>query len=110
MAVIWDITSLDSTKTVGSLSDVITAIHWTASDSATVDGVVHIGSINNCTLIDPPDSSSFVKYESVTKTNVVDWLKAKLGADKVTTIEKYIANQIKESKTPTRKYGLPSSW
>ena len=35
MAVTWDIASLDATKTVGSLSDVVTTVHWTASDSET---------------------------------------------------------------------------
>ena len=30
MAVIWDIAALDATKTVGSLSNVVTTIHWTA--------------------------------------------------------------------------------
>ena len=33
MAVTWDVAALDATKTVGSLSDVVTTIHWTASDS-----------------------------------------------------------------------------
>ena len=31
MAVTWNVTQLDSTKTVGSLSDVVTTIHWTGS-------------------------------------------------------------------------------
>ena len=30
MAVTWDVHSLDVTKTVGSLSDVVTAINWYA--------------------------------------------------------------------------------
>ena len=33
MAVTWNVVSLDATKTVGSLSDVITTVHWTASDA-----------------------------------------------------------------------------
>ena len=36
MAVTWGVVSLDSTKTVGSLSDVVTTVHWIASDSETV--------------------------------------------------------------------------
>ena len=31
MAVTWSVVSLDSTKTVGSLSDVVTTVHWTAT-------------------------------------------------------------------------------
>ena len=33
MAVTWNVVSLDATKTVGSLSDVVTTVHWTASDA-----------------------------------------------------------------------------
>ena len=33
MAVKWDVIALDVTKTVGSLSDVVTNVHWTASDT-----------------------------------------------------------------------------
>ena len=36
MAVTWNVVSLDSTKTVGSLSDVVNAVHWTATDSEPV--------------------------------------------------------------------------
>ena len=35
MAAIWDIVNLDVTKTVGSLSDVVTVVHWQARDSET---------------------------------------------------------------------------
>ena len=31
MAVTWDVAALDATKTVGSLSDVVTTIHWDRS-------------------------------------------------------------------------------
>ena len=44
MAVTWDVGQLDATKTVGSLSDVITTVHWTAGDSETVSGVEHTAS------------------------------------------------------------------
>ena len=48
MAVTWDVVSLDATKPVGSLSDVITLVHWTAYDSETVgsgdSAVLHSGS------------------------------------------------------------------
>ena len=44
MAVTWNVVSLDSTKTVGSLSDVVTTVHWTASDSETVGSDTYTGS------------------------------------------------------------------
>jgi len=103
MAVTWDVVSLDATKTVGSLADVITTVHWTASDA---DGD-HTGSAYGSIGLAAADSSSFTAYASVTKDNAVAWAKAAIGSDEVTAIETGIAAQITESKTPTKTSGVP---
>jgi len=107
MAVTWDIAALDATKTVGSLSDVITTVHWTASDSETVSGVDHTGSAYGAIALAAADSGSFTAYASVTKENAVAWAKAAIGTDEVTAIETGIAAQITESKSPTVTVGVP---
>ena len=104
MAVTWNAT-LDVQKTVGSLSDVVTTIHWTASDS---DGE-HSGSSYGAVGLAEADSGSFTAYADITKETAVAWAKAALGADQVTAIETSIAAQITESKTPTRFTGTPWS-
>mgnify|MGYP003115910922 CR=1 FL=1 len=103
MAVTWDVASLDATKTVGSLSDVITTVHWTASDA---DGD-HTGYSYGAVGLADADSSSFTAYASVTKDNAIAWAKAAIGSDQVTAIETGIAAQITESKTPTVTAGVP---
>ena len=103
MAVTWNVVSLDATKTVGSLSDVITTVHWTASDA---DGD-HTGGNYGSVDLAAADSSSFTAYASVTKENAIAWAKAALGSDEVTSIETGIAAQITESKTPTKTSGVP---
>ena len=105
MAVTWDIVALDATKTVGSLSDVVTTIHWTASDA---DGE-HTGSSYGSVGLAEADSNSFIAYASITKNNAIAWAKAALGSDEVTRIETSIAAKITESKTPTRFTGTPWS-
>ena len=111
MAVTWDVVALDATKTVGSLSDVVTTIHWTASDSETVgsgdSAVVHSGSSYGSVGLAEADSKSFTAYADITKDNAIAWAKAAIGADEVTRIETSIAAQITESKTPTRSTGVP---
>jgi len=111
MAVTWDVVSLDSTKTVGSLSDVITTVHWRADDSETVgsgeSAVIHAGSSYGSVQLAAADSGSFIEYGSVTKANAIAWTKAALGSDEVTAIETDIASQISESKTPTVTSGVP---
>ena len=103
MAVTWDIASLDATKTVGSLSDVVTTVHWTASDS---DGD-HTGSAYGSVGLAEADSGSFTAYADITKANAIAWAKAALGSEEVTAIEARISAQITESKTPTVSSGVP---
>ena len=103
MSVTWDIASLDATKTVGNLSDVVTTVHWTASDA---DGD-HTGYIYGSVGLAEADSGSFTAYADITKDNAIAWAKAALGSDEVTAIETGIANQITESKTPTKTSGVP---
>ena len=105
MAVTWNVVSLDATKTVGSLSDVVTTVHWTASDA---DGD-HTGSSYGSVGLAEADSGSFTAYADITKDNAVAWAKAALGTDEVTRVETSIAAQITESKTPTTTTGVPWS-
>ena len=107
MAVTWSVVSLDSTKTVGSLSDVVTTVHWTASDSETVGEDTYTGSSYGSVGLAEADSSSFTAYGSITESDAVSWAKAALGADEVTAIETSIAGQITEAKTPTTTSGVP---
>ena len=103
MAVTWGIAALDATKTVGSLSDVVTTVHWTASDA---DGD-HSGYAYGSVGLAEADSSSFTAYADITKDNAITWAKAALGSSEVTAIETKIAAQITESKTPTVSSGTP---
>ena len=107
MAVTWSVGCLDSTKTVGSLSDVVTTIHWTASDSETVGSDTYTGSSYGSVGLAEADSSSFTAYASISESDAVTWAKAAIGTDEVTAIETGIAAQITEAKTPTRTSGVP---
>jgi len=107
MAVTWQIVNLDATKTVGSLSDVVTHVHWTAKETETVDGVDHIGYCCGQIGLAEADSGSFTAYADITKDNAITWAKAALGSDEVTKIETSVAAQIRESKTPTVSSGVP---
>tara|TARA_B100000212_G_C27309127_1_gene504940 strand:+ start:779 stop:1096 length:318 start_codon:yes stop_codon:yes gene_type:complete len=105
MAVTWNVVSLDATKTVGSLSDVVTTVHWTASDGEGLHSRFSYGSVR----LAEADSGSFTAYADITKDNAIAWAKAALGSDQITAIETSIAAQITESKTPTKTTGVPWS-
>ena len=108
MSVTWDVHSLDVTKTVGSLSDVVTAINWYAFEDVSKGDQTYTGSHYGSTPIADPDSESFITYADITKDNAIAWVKAGLGSDEVTALETQIAAQITESKTPTVTSGV--SW
>ena len=107
MAVTWSVASLDSTKTVGSLSDVVNTVHWTATDSETVGSDTYTGSSYGSVGLADSDSSSFTAYASISESDAITWAKAAIGADEVTAIETGIAAQITEAKTPTTTSGVP---
>ena len=76
MAVTWSVVSLDSTKTVGSLSDVVTTVHWTASDSETVGENTYTGSSYGSIGLAEADSSSFTAYADIKESDAIAWAKA----------------------------------
>ena len=104
MAVTWTIASMDRSITLDGKANVVTTIHWTASETDS-DGNTgsSYGSVG-VTL----GSGAFVAYADITEANAIQWAKDALGSDQVTAVETSIANQITEMKTPTVASGV--SW
>ena len=104
MAVTWTISSMDRDITQDGKANVVTTIHWRASDTDS-DGNTgsSYGSVG-VTL----GSGAFVAYADITEANAIQWAKDALGTDEVTAIETSIASQITEMKTPTVATGV--SW
>ena len=107
MAVTWDVVGLDSIKTVGSLSDVVTRVHWTATKSETVGSDTYTGKRLGVVDLADPDQSSFTAYTSIPKSDAISWAKNALGTDEITSIETSIDTQITEAKTANRIYEVP---
>ena len=103
MAVTWKINSMDREIKQGSNENIITQIHWTASDSD-ADGNTGsaYGSVG-VTLVGTP-----TPYADVTEADAIGWAKDALGDEQVTAIEENIASQIALMKTPTTASGV--SW
>ena len=110
MAATWIIKACDGKKTLDSLSDVITVIHYEVTDSEGTAPNIYYGRNIGVVSLAKPDSKSFIALASITNANLIAWTKAALGTDKVTEIETNIAAQIAEAKTPTVFSGfVPSS-
>ena len=102
MAVVWKINTLDRDLTQGSNENIITQIHWTASDSD-ADGNTgsSYGSVG-VTLVGTPTA-----YADVTEADAIGWAKDALGDEQVTAIEVSIALQIDAMANPTTASGVP---
>ena len=107
MAVTWKVVSLDSTKTVGSLSDVVTQIHFTVTNTEHVAENTYAKSSPGCIALAAPDASSFTAYADIKEADALAWAKAALGAEEVATIETAVTAKITESETLTTTSGVP---
>ena len=103
MAVTWTISSMDRDITQDGKADVVTTIHWRASD---IDSDGNTGSSYGSVGV-TLGSQSFIAYADITEANAIQWAKDALGADEVKSIEDSIANQISAMKTPTTASGVP---
>ena len=103
MAITWKINSMDREIKQGSNDNIVTTLHWTASETDS-DGNTgsSYGSVG-VTLVGTPKA-----YADITEADAIGWAKDALGSDEVTAIETSIASQITEMKTPTTATGV--SW
>ena len=101
---IWTIASMDRDITQDGKANVVTNIHWRASETDS-DGNTgsSYGSVG-VTL----GSGAFVAYADIKESDAIQWAKDALGEDEVKKIEDGIASQIAEQKTPTTASGV--SW
>ena len=78
-------------------------VHWTASLSEGSETAYTYGSIG----LGDPDPASFVPYDQLTKEEVVNWVFATLGVDRVVEIEESLYNQLQQKLHPTSAVGIP---
>ena len=99
MAVTWTISNMDR----AIKDDVVTTIHWRASDTDSDENTGSSYGSVGVTL-----GKKFIAYKDIKEANAIQWAKDALGADEVKRIEDNIASQIAEAKTPTTASGV--SW
>ena len=85
----WKIPELQSNKYDGYVYNVTWYVEaWDGNDSATKFGDIKL----------PKPSSGMIAYNSLTESQVVNWVKDKLGASKVNEIEKNLQVEIDDFK------------
>ena len=103
MAATWTVTNMKRDVSLNSKKDVIRTLYWTCADN----DEEHVGSTYGSAVLNTSDLSSFTAFADVTADKAVEWLKAALGEEEVKLNEEAVASQIKSSKTPETKTGVP---
>ena len=103
MAVTWKIPNMERDLTSGEHKDIVTMIHWIATDTDDKNNIGTCIGTESVVLKGTP-----TPYADITEAMAIGWVKDVLGSDEVTRIENNIAAQIAEQPTPTKGTGV--SW
>ena len=103
MAITWTISNLERAIKLDGKDDVVTSIHWRASET---DSDGNTGSLYGSVGVTL--GKDFIAYKDIKESNAIQWAKDALGEDEVKSTEDNIASQIAEKKTPTTASGV--SW
>ena len=93
----WEVNTLQRELSDGYVNKVIYRVKGT-------DGTYETRATGEVDL-EKPDT--LIPYKDLTADTVIGWVKAKLGADQVASIEKAIDDNITLQKTPTHGTGTP---
>lgn len=95
----WSIAQLERETTTGG----VTVAHWRVIAQ---DADFSASSYGSAGFSPDPESETFVPFDDLTETDILEWLWAQEGFDKVET-EANLANQIEVQKNPPTTSGLP---
>ena len=103
MAVTWTIANMERDLVQGDNTDIVTILHWRASDEDADGNTGSAYGTVSVTLVGEP-----VPYADITEEMAIGWAKDALGEEQVTTIEAGIASKIDAMANPTTASGV--SW
>ena len=106
MAVTWEAVSLNRQLKDGDKDNVVTTVHWQATDSEVDGDNKYKGRVYGAVDLAAP-GDSFTPYADITEEQAVGWAKAVLGDDMVAEYENAVEDQISAQKNPTNGEGVP---
>lgn len=95
----WKITGLEYFPQKDGFEKVVNKIYWILIGNE--DNYGSSVSAIETLQIDSLDSNKYTLYENLTEQQVLDWLIASLGPDKIQYYQNEVANRINFAKLPT---------
>lgn len=101
----WDITGMEVYPQYGQFSNVVVRVKWTYTcgfqeQTASTNG--------ECELDLPQDGAPFVDFQSLTKEQVIEWIKTKLMDQE--QFFKTFTMKLVEDKLKTKPVSIPLPW
>jgi len=93
----WAVVHMDAYPERDSKTNVVFTVHWMLTGSEA--GFVGTAYGSQGVTFDP--DAPFTSYGDLTQEQVIDWVKAAMGAEHVATLEANVANQINEQIAPS---------
>lgn len=94
----WRVANLERETSDGY----VFTVHYTVDAS---DGTYNAGAYGSIGLERP--EGQLVPYADLTEDQVIGWVKEKLGAESVASVEQALQAQLDEQHQPTKASGLP---
>jgi predicted sugar kinase len=101
MAVTWTIGTMERDLVQGDNTDIVTTLHWRASDEDADGNTGSAYGTVGVTLVGTP-----TPYADITEEQAIGWAKDALGEDEVASIEAGIASKIDAMANPTTASGV----
>jgi hypothetical protein len=99
----WTINQLERLAQTGEIQ----TVHY--SVAACSEDQVYASSAYGSLGLDPADPDNMIPFASVTEAEVVSWVQAKFGEEKVAEIQAALSQQIEDQRAPKVAQGLPWS-
>ena len=100
----WSIAQLERNTTDNG----VIVAHWRVNAEETVGDITYTASsYGTCGFTPDPTAPDFVPFESLTETDVLQWVYAELGAEQLAAIEDGLSANIEEQKAPQTLVGTP---
>jgi hypothetical protein len=98
---IWEVASLDCSPN----GNIVTCVHWRIKGTNNKNTAEVYGS----QIIKNDPKNSFINYESLSKNDVIAWVKEAMGVDVVNELQNALDNQLKLLESPLI-VTLPLPW
>jgi hypothetical protein len=101
----WSVNQIDCKPQESEFADVVVSVHWqlTATEDTYTSSVV--GAVD---LVAYNGKDLFIAYKDLTEEIVLAWVQDKLGENEIGNLKTYLADLIKNQKTPQIvTYNLP---